>query len=212
MDANTSDVDELAIDVADLEAVVETDKGQLRFAFLPEAAPATVANFVKLAKDGFYDGLRFHRVIKDFMVQSGCPRGDGTGGPGYTIAPEFNDTKHVRGTVSMARGRHPNSAGSQFFIVHGEAVPHCDGQYTAFARVQEGLDVLDAIASVPTKIASETGERSVPVEDIVIRSITIEAHKVEEHTPEAGDTGEGDAVAEPSDTSNPSDPTEDTHG
>ena len=168
------------------EALVKTDKGDLRFAFLPEVAPNTVQNFVRLARDGFCDGLGFHRVIKDFMVQGGCPRGDGSGGPGHTIEAEFNDTKHVRGIVSMARGRHPNSAGSQFFIVHGEEVPHCDGKYTAFAKVVDGLDVLDAIASVPTKIASATGERSVPVEEVRIRSIEI----VEAASPPASSAGE----------------------
>ena len=121
----------------------------------PEKAPITVDNFVKLAKDGFYDGLIFHRVIPGFMIQGGDPEGPGMGGPGHTIKGEFaangvkNDLKHTRGVISMARTMAPNSAGSQFFIMHADA-PHLDGQYAAFGKMTDGFDALDEIASVRT--------------------------------------------------------------
>lgn len=120
-----------------------------------EAAPVTVENFEKLVKDGFYDGLTFHRVIPGFMIQGGCPLGTGTGGPGWQIKGEFesngvqNPLKHTRGVISMARSMMPDSAGSQFFIMHQDA-PHLDGQYAAFGRVVEGMDVVDEIAAVAT--------------------------------------------------------------
>ena len=121
----------------------------------PELAPNTVNNFIELANSGFYDGLIFHRVIPGFMIQGGCPLGNGTGGPGWNIKGEFaangvnNPIKHVRGVISMARSMNPNSAGSQFFIMHKDA-PHLDGQYAAFGKVIAGMDVVDKIASVPT--------------------------------------------------------------
>ncbi|MCX7847468.1 MAG: peptidylprolyl isomerase [bacterium] len=115
---------------------------------MPDKAPKTCANFIALAKKGFYNGLTFHRVIPNFMIQGGCPKGDGTGTPGYTIPAEFNDTKHVPGTVSMARSQHPDSAGSQFFICVATC-PWLDGQYTAFAKVVNGLDVAIKISKVP---------------------------------------------------------------
>ena len=121
----------------------------------PDIAPNTVSNFLSLINDGFYDGLIFHRVIKGFMIQGGCPNGNGMGGPGYNIQGEFsangfpNDLKHVRGVLSMARASNPNSAGSQFFIMHDDA-PHLDGQYAAFGKVVEGIDAVDRIASVRT--------------------------------------------------------------
>ena len=121
----------------------------------PEYAPITVENFIKLAKDGFYDGLTFHRVISGFMIQGGCPLGNGTGGPGYEIKGEFaqngvnNPLKHTRGVISMARSMMPDSAGSQFFIMHEDA-PHLDGAYAAFGKVTQGIEVVDEIASVPT--------------------------------------------------------------
>ncbi|EOS61760.1 hypothetical protein C815_00460 [Firmicutes bacterium M10-2] len=121
----------------------------------PEIAPETVANFEKLANEGFYDGLTFHRIIPGFMIQGGDPKGNGTGGPGYTIKGEFsangfkNDLKHTRGILSMARAMDPNSAGSQFFIMHADA-PHLDGQYAGFGLITEGLDELDRIAKTPT--------------------------------------------------------------
>ena len=121
----------------------------------PEKAPITCENFEKLVKEGFYDGLIFHRVIEGFMIQGGCPNGNGMGGPGWQIKGEFssngvpNDLKHTRGVISMARSMMPDSAGSQFFIMHQDA-PHLDGQYAAFGKVVEGMDVVDEIADTPT--------------------------------------------------------------
>ena len=112
--------------------------------FYPQDAPKTVENFVTLAKKGFYNGLKFHRVVPDFVVQGGCPKGDGTGGPGYTIPAEFNARKHVRGTVAMARSQHPDSAGSQFYICYG-ATPHLDRNYTVFGQVTSGMEHVDQI-------------------------------------------------------------------
>lgn len=120
-----------------------------------EAAPKTVANFKKLVSSGFYNGLTFHRIIPGFMIQGGCPEGTGTGGPGWQIEGEFaangwkNPLKHTRGVISMARAMDPNSAGSQFFIMHADA-PHLDGQYAAFGRVTRGIEVVDEIAATPT--------------------------------------------------------------
>ena len=128
---------------------------EIKIELYPDVAPATVENFVNLVKDGFYDGLIFHRVIPGFMIQGGCPQGTGMGGPGHTIKGEFaangvkNDLKHTRGVLSMARSGNPNSAGSQFFIMHADA-PHLDGQYAAFGKVIEVMDVVDEIAAVPT--------------------------------------------------------------
>ena len=124
-------------------------KGEL----YPEYAPLTVENFEKLANDGFYDGLTFHRVIPGFMIQGGCPKGNGTGGPGYTIKGEFdangvrNDLAHTRRVLTMTRAMHPDSAGSQFFIMV-EAAPHLDGQYAAFGKITEGMDAADKIVNV----------------------------------------------------------------
>jgi peptidyl-prolyl cis-trans isomerase B (cyclophilin B) len=118
--------------------------GQLRIEFYPEDAPKTVENFVSLARRGFYDGLIFHRVVPGFVVQGGDPKGNGTGGPGYTIKAEFNARKHVRGTVAMARSQHPDSAGSQFYISYGPQ-PHLDGSYTVFGQVVAGLEHVDRI-------------------------------------------------------------------
>ncbi len=121
----------------------------------PETAPITCENFEKLVKQGFYNGLTFHRVIPGFMIQGGCPKGNGTGGPGWTIKGEFahngvaNNLKHTRGVISMARAMDPNSAGSQFFIMHQDA-PHLDGEYAAFGHVVSGMDVVDEIAAVAT--------------------------------------------------------------
>jgi peptidyl-prolyl cis-trans isomerase B (cyclophilin B) len=118
--------------------------GEIRLEFFPEDAPKTVENFVTLAKKGFYNGLNFHRVVPDFVVQGGCPKGNGTGGPGYTIKAEFNKQKHVRGSLAMARSQHPDSAGSQFYICYG-ATPHLDGQYTVFGKVVSGMELVDRI-------------------------------------------------------------------
>jgi len=138
----------------------------------PGTAPITVENFVKLAKEGFYDGLIFHRVIEGFMIQGGDPDGTGCGGPGYSIKGEFaangvkNDLKHTRGVISMARAMDPNSAGSQFFIMHEDA-PHLDGQYAAFGKMTDGFDTLDEIAQ------TDTDRMDRPRNEQKIESITI---------------------------------------
>ena len=126
-------------------AVIALEKGgELRMEFFPADAPKTVENFVTLAKKGFYDGLTFHRVVPDFVVQGGDPKGNGTGGPGYTIKAEFNKQKHLRGTVAMARSQDPDSAGSQFYICYGPT-PHLDGSYTVFGHVVSGMEHVDRI-------------------------------------------------------------------
>ena len=157
-------------------AVLTTSDGEMVIKFWPEVAPKTVENFKKLAREGFYDGTAFHRVIKGFMIQGGDPltkdeskRGLwGTGGPGYNIRAEFNTKPHVRGVISMARSQHPDSAGSQFFICHGDA-RFLDRQYTAFGQLIKGDEVLEKIASVPC-----TGpERSSPIERKALVSVKI---------------------------------------
>ena len=126
-------------------AVIALEKGgEIRIEFFPEDAPKTIENFVTLAKKGFYDGLTFHRVVPNFVVQGGDPKGNGTGGPGYTIKAEFNKQKHVRGAVAMARAQHPDSAGSQFYITYGPT-PHLDGNYTVFGQVISGMEHVDKI-------------------------------------------------------------------
>ncbi len=132
-------------------AVIETDKGTIKFSFYPDEAPKTVENFVKLAGEGFYDGCKFHRVVPGFVIQGGDPNSkdddpsnDGKGGPGYTIVAEFSDLKHEEGTVAMARKQEPNSGGSQFYICL-EATPNLNGQYTVFGQVTEGLNVIQKI-------------------------------------------------------------------
>ena len=137
-----------------IEITMENGK-TIRIELDAEAAPITVENFTKLVKQGFYDGLTFHRIIPGFMIQGGCPEGTGMGGPGYGIKGEFaangveNPIRHTRGVISMARSQMPTSAGSQFFIMHADA-PHLDGSYAAFGHVVEGMDVVDEIASVAT--------------------------------------------------------------
>ena len=132
----------------------------------PDVAPITVENFVKLVKEGFYDGLTFHRIISGFMIQGGCPNGNGTGGPGHTIKGEFsmngvkNDLKHTPGVLSMARSMAPDSAGSQFFIMH-KTSPHLDGQYAAFGQVIEGMDVVNKLAEVATDYSDAPLEKQV---------------------------------------------------
>lgn len=146
--------------------------GEIELELYPNFAPITVDNFVKLVNKGFYNGLTFHRVIKGFMIQGGCPIGDGTGGPGHHIKGEFlangvnNPIKHERGVISMARAMDPNSAGSQFFIMH-ENAPHLDGSYAAFGKVIKGIEVVDKIADVPTDY------RDKPLKPVVIESITV---------------------------------------
>jgi peptidyl-prolyl cis-trans isomerase B (cyclophilin B) len=155
--------------------------GEIRFELLPELAPATVENFVKLAEQGFYDGTTFHRVIPGFMIQGGDPnsrdadpRDDGQGGPGYTIKAEFSDFPHVRGVVSMARSASPDSAGSQFFIMHGDD-PTLDGQYTAFGRVIEGMEVVDRITEAEIDTYGRYGPRDRPYpDDVVMEKVWIE--------------------------------------
>jgi peptidylprolyl isomerase/peptidyl-prolyl cis-trans isomerase B (cyclophilin B) len=127
-------------------AVITLEKGgEIRIELYPEDAPKTVENFVTLAKKEFYNGLTFHRVVPGFVVQGGDPKGNGTGGPGYTIKAEFNKRKHVRGTLAMARSQHPDSAGSQFYITYGPT-PHLDGNYTVFGQVVSGMEHVDRIA------------------------------------------------------------------
>jgi peptidyl-prolyl cis-trans isomerase B (cyclophilin B) len=148
-------------------ATIETSEGTIKAQLFPDKAPQTVNSFVFLAKEHFYDGLTFHRVIKDFMIQGGDPTGTGAGGPGYKLKAEFNDTKHEPGILSMARTADPDSAGSQFFIMHGTA-PHLDGKYTAFGKVTDGMDVVNKIAN------TEVDGRDRPIKPVVIKSITIE--------------------------------------
>jgi len=133
---------------------METEKGDILIELYPDSAPNHVANFKFLAGKGFYDGLSFHRVIAGFMAQGGDPDGNGTGGPGYAVDAEFNDRKHVRGTLAMARSADPNSAGSQFYICYGDT-PHLDGQYTIFGQVIEGMQAVDDIrqGDVMTKVS-----------------------------------------------------------
>jgi len=160
-------------------AVVETSKGQLVIEFWPDVAPKTVENFKKLAKSGFYDGTAFHRIIAGFMAQGGDPLTKdltkeelwGTGDPGYKIKAEFNDRKHERGVISMARSASPDSAGSQFFLMLG-AAPHLDGQYTGFGKVIKGEDVLEKIEQVKV-VRNANGEPSKPTERVEIKSVKI---------------------------------------
>lgn len=163
---------------ANEQAVITTNYGAMTIAFWPDVAPKTVENFKKLAREGFYDGTAFHRIIKGFMIQGGCPntkagaRGmPGTGDPGYKLKAEFNAKPHVRGVISMARAQQPDSAGCQFFIVHGDA-RFLDRQYTAFGTLVAGDDVLERIANVPTK-SGGGGEKSTPIERIEVQSVRI---------------------------------------
>ena len=151
----------------DMIAVVKTNMGTFSFEFYPDDAPQTVASFIKLAKDGFYDGLIFHRIIGGFMIQGGDPTGTGTGGPGYTLKAEFNKHNHVLGTVAMARSASPDSAGSQFYICLAPT-PHLDGEYTVFGQVVDGMDVVKAIGKV------QTGSQDRPLEDVIMENVTIE--------------------------------------
>lgn len=160
-------------------AIIQTTKGDMVVEFWSDVAPNTVENFKKLARSGFYDGTAFHRIIKGFMIQGGDPltkdktKEDmyGTGGPGYQIKAEFNNRKHQKGVLSMARAAHPDSAGSQFFICHADA-PFLDGKYTTFGKLIKGEDVLDKIASTPVG-PSRNGENSKPLERVEIISIKI---------------------------------------
>ncbi|MBA2342358.1 MAG: peptidylprolyl isomerase [Thermoleophilaceae bacterium] len=140
-----------------MSATLHTNHGPIEVEFFEAEAPKTVENFTKLAGDGFYDGLTFHRVIKDFMLQAGCPEGTGTGGPGYTFEDEFNEHKVVRGALAMANAG-PNTNGSQFFIVTTEAAPWLDGKHTVFGRVTDGMDAVDAIEGVSTGAGDKPNE------------------------------------------------------
>lgn len=157
--------------------------GVIKAELYPEIAPNTVRNFIDLINRGFYDGVMFHRVIPGFMIQGGCPEGTGMGGPGYSIKGEFtsngfkNDLKHTKGVLSMARAMHPDSAGSQFFIMVADA-PHLDGQYASFGKVIEGMEVADKI------VAQKTDMYDRPYEDQVIKSVTVDLQGYEAKEPE----------------------------
>ena len=148
-------------------ATIETTAGTMTAELYPKIAPQTVNAFVFLAREGYYEGVIFHRVIPGFMIQGGDPTGTGTGGPGYKLKAEFNDLKHERGVLSMARTNDPNSAGSQFFVMHANS-PHLDRQYTGFGKVTSGLDVIDKIANAPK------GGQDRPKEPTKITKITIQ--------------------------------------
>lgn len=163
---------------------IEMENGDIMKAELyPELAPNTVKNFISLIKKGFYDDLTFHRVIPGFMIQGGCPDGTGMGGPGYTIHGEFsqngfkNDLAHTEGVLSMARSMMPNSAGSQFFIMHKNS-PHLDGAYAAFGKITEGLDVVDKIAQTATDYQDK------PLEKQVMKKVTVDTQGVDYDEPE----------------------------
>jgi len=148
-------------------ATIETTAGTMTAELYPKIAPQTVNAFVFLARDGYYEGVIFHRVIPGFMIQGGDPTGTGTGGPGYKLKAEFNDLKHERGVLSMARTNDPNSAGSQFFVMHANS-PHLDRQYTAFGKVTSGQEVIDKIANAPRHAQDR------PRDPTQIKKITIE--------------------------------------
>jgi cyclophilin family peptidyl-prolyl cis-trans isomerase len=149
------------------QAVMQTTQGPITIELFDADAPKTVQNFKDLAGKGFYDGLSFHRIIKDFMIQGGCPQGTGTGGPGYTFEDEFNDHKVVRGALAMANAG-PNTNGSQFFIVTTDAAPWLDGKHTVFGEVTEGMDVVDALEGLPT----DAGDK--PTEPAGIETLKVE--------------------------------------
>ena len=150
------------------ETTLQTNHGPIKIELFPDDAPKTVGNFQDLAQKGFYDGLTFHRVIEDFMIQGGDPTGDGTGGPGYTFEDEPNQHRVERGALAMANAG-PNTNGSQFFIVTAEATPWLDGKHTAFGRVLDGMDVVDAIEAQPTDA------RDKPVDDVRMERVTVDA-------------------------------------
>ncbi|HSK15333.1 MAG TPA: peptidylprolyl isomerase [Gaiellaceae bacterium] len=141
------------------QATLHTTHGAVSLELFDEDAPKTVENFTKLARDGFYDGIPFHRVIPDFMVQGGCPNGDGTGGPGYEFEDEPNEHRVVRGALAMAN-RGPNTNGSQFFLVTAESCPWLDGKHTVFGRVIGGMDVVDALADLPRDASDRPRDRA----------------------------------------------------
>jgi cyclophilin family peptidyl-prolyl cis-trans isomerase len=148
------------------QATMHTNHGPIELELFDGEAPKTVDNFLKLSRDGYYDGLIFHRVIKDFMIQGGCPQGTGTGGPGYEFEDEINDHKIVRGALAMAN-RGPDTNGSQFFIVTTDAAPWLDGKHTVFGEVRSGMEAVDSIEGGPT------GAQDRPVEDAVIERVEV---------------------------------------
>ena len=159
-------------------AVLDTNLGRIVLRFFDDKAPGHVANFKKLAREGFYDGTKFHRVIPGFMIQGGDPNSrsenrsiHGTGGPGYKINQEFNDTPHDRGILSAARSGDPNSAGSQFFLMHKRS-PHLDGQYTVYGEIVEGLDVVDKIVALPR----DSRDNPLPTNLAILQKVTIETY------------------------------------
>jgi len=163
---------------------IEMESGEeIKIELYPEVAKNTVNNFIDLVEHEYYDGLIFHRVIPGFMIQGGCPDGTGMGGPGYSIKGEFNangvknDLKHDRGVISMARSQHPDSAGSQFFLMHKDS-PHLDGQYAAFGKIIEGIEVVDTIAE------SKTGRQDRPKEAQVMETVTVDLNGYEYEAPE----------------------------
>ncbi|MCR2047120.1 peptidylprolyl isomerase [Acetatifactor muris] len=164
--------------------ITMNDDSVIRLELYPDVAPISVNNFISLINKKFYDGLIFHRVIRGFMIQGGCPEGSGMGGPGYSIKGEFsqngvaNDLKHTAGVLSMARSMAPDSAGSQFFIMHKNA-PHLDGSYAAFGKVIEGMDVVNKIAETPTDSYSDR-----PYENQVMKSVTVETFGMDYPEPE----------------------------
>lgn len=166
-----------------IATIVIKDYGTIEAELYPHIAPNTVNNFISLANKGFYNGLTFHRVIKDFMIQGGDPNGDGSGGPGYSIKGEFtknkfkNDLKHTEGVLSMARSQNKNSGGSQFFIMTKES-PHLDGQYAAFGKIISGMDIVHKIEN------TKTGANDKPVKNIVIESIKVDTKGVKYEEPE----------------------------
>lgn len=192
-------IDLQVADLSTLRLTMDTTKGRMVFGFYDQEAPGHVRNIAKLAQEGFYNGLAFHRIIKGFMIQTGCPNSregangqPGTGGPGYNIDAEFSSLPHKRGVLSMARAQDPNSAGSQFFVVHDEHATFLDGQYTVFAHMQDGLDVLDAIASVDVEFGAG-GENSKPTERVEITGMSIEVVEPEP-ADEATDEAESEDV------------------
>jgi peptidyl-prolyl cis-trans isomerase B (cyclophilin B) len=148
------------------QATMHTNHGPIELELFDGDAPKTVDNFLKLSRDGYYDGLIFHRVIKDFMIQGGCPQGTGTGGPGYEFEDEINEHKIVRGALAMAN-RGPDTNGSQFFIVTTDAAPWLDGKHTVFGEVRSGMETVDAIEAAPT------GAQDRPVDDAVIERVEV---------------------------------------
>ncbi|MHC5113587.1 MAG: peptidylprolyl isomerase [Planctomycetota bacterium] len=149
------------------KVTISTEYGDLTAELWTDVAPNHVENFLKLGREGFYDNLTFHRIIPRFVIQGGCPLGDGTGGPGYNVDAEFNDRQHVPGTLSMARSNDPNSAGSQFFIcLTREMCQHLDGQYTAFGQVTEGMDIVEKLGAV------ETDGQDRPRQPLALKGVT----------------------------------------